>query len=249
MLVEVPSDARVLEASLAPLETTRHAFSMSRRVAAEVVGSAFLSIAVVGSAGLAGDLATAEPALAILIGALTTAAALFALIEWLGPISGAHFNPLVTFAFAMRQEMSARRAIAYCCAQLGGAVLGALVANKLCGHPAMTLAAVQRSGMAHLLGEAVATFGLISAIWTTSLLRPSATAPVAATYVGAMFWFTASGFANPTLTIARSFTDTAAGITLGDVMPFIIAQSVGAAAAILFSRWIAAKEPLASGRP
>jgi glycerol uptake facilitator-like aquaporin len=211
---------------------------LRRRLAAEMLGTSFLLIAVVGS-GIAGDrLAAGSAALALLAEALATGAALFVLIECLAPLSGAHFNPLVTLALLFRGDIEARAAAAYIPAQLLGAVIGVGAANVMFDAPVFSLSTHVRGGPAQTLGEFVSTFGLVGAVWTCSRTRPSALAGVVAVYIFGVFWFTPTGFANPALTVARVFTDSFSGIRPADVPGFIAGQAAGAAAAVAVFRWL-----------
>ena len=216
---------------------------LPRRLAAEALGTGFLLIAVVGSGILGERLSDGNVALTLLVNALATAAALFALIEWLAPLSGAHFNPLVSLALAFRGDLAGRVAVAYVPAQMIGAVIGVGVANAMFDAPVFALSTHARSGVSIWLGEFVATFGLLGAVWTCSLLRPSSVAGVVAAYIGGAFWFTPTDFANPAVTLARAFTDTFAGIRPLDVPGFIVAEMAGAAAAVFVCRWLMPQTP------
>jgi glycerol uptake facilitator-like aquaporin len=215
-----------------------HTISLQRRLAAEALGTGFLLIAVVGSGILGERLAAGNTAIALLANALATAAALFALIEWLAPLSGAHFNPLVTLAMAFRGDVSRRAAAAYVPSQMIGAVIGVWVAHAMFDAPIFSLSSHIRSGPGQLLSEFVSTFGLVGAVWTCSLTRPASLPAVVAAYIGGAFWFTATDFANPAVAIARALTDTFAGIRPSDVAGFIVAEVAGAAVAILVFRWL-----------
>jgi glycerol uptake facilitator-like aquaporin len=201
--------------------------TLGRRLVAEGLGTGFLLISVVGSGILGERLAGGNTAIALLANALATGTALFALIEWFAPLSGAHFNPLVTLALMLRGDITGRAATAYLPAQVMGAITGVGVANAMFGEAIFSWSAHTRSGPAQWLSEFVATFGLIGAVWACSRTRPSSVAGVVATYVGGAFWFTATDFANPAVTIARALTDTFAGIRPSDVPGFIIAETVG----------------------
>jgi glycerol uptake facilitator-like aquaporin len=214
------------------------AISLPRRLVAEALGSGFLLIAVVGSGILGERLAAGNIAVALLANALATAAALFALIAWLAPLSGAHFNPLVTLSLAFRGDITRRAAAAYLPAQLIGAVIGVGVAEAMFDRPVFALSMHIRSGPSQWLSEFVATFGLIGAVWTCSRLRPSAVAGVVAAYIGAAFWFTATDFANPAVTLARTLTDTFSGIRPVDVPGFLVAEIAGAVAAVIVFGWL-----------
>jgi glycerol uptake facilitator-like aquaporin len=215
-----------------------HAISLPRRLVAEAIGTGFLLIAVVGSGILGERLCAGNIAIALLVNALATAAALFALIEWLAPLSGAHFNPLVTLAMAFRGDVTGRAAAAYIPVQITGAVIGVWIAHAMFDAPIFSLSSHIRSGPAQLLSEFVSTFGLVGAVWTCSLTRPASLAGVVAAYIGGAFWFTATDFANPAVAIARALTDTFAGIRPADVVGFIVAEVAGATAAIVVFRWL-----------
>ena len=215
------------------LETT-----LPRRLAAEALGTGFLLMSVVGSGILGARLSGGNDGLALLVNALATSAALFALIEWLAPISGAHFNPLVSLALAFRGDVSGRMALAYLPAQIIGAIAGVGIANAMFDAPVCAFSTHARNGASIWLGEFVATFGLLGAVWTCSLLRPSSTAGVVAAYIGAAFWFTPTDFANPAVTLARALTDSFSGIRPSDVPGFIVAEMAGAAAAVAMFRWL-----------
>ena len=214
-------------------------FSLSRRSAAEGLGTALLLAAVVGS-GIAGErLAAGNVAIALLANALATAGALFVLILMFGPISGAHFNPVVTLAMALRGEARWREVPAYVAAQLAGAVLGVLVAHLMFELPLVSFSTHARTGASQLLSEFVATFGLIAVIFACMRHKTDAVPVAVAAYIGAAYWFTSStSFANPAVTIARGLTNSFAGIRPEDVLPFIAAQLIGTAAAVAFFAWL-----------
>ncbi|WP_311974215.1 MIP/aquaporin family protein [Bradyrhizobium glycinis] len=213
-------------------------FSLSQRLAAEGLGTCFLLMAVVGSGILGARLASGNTAIALIANALATAAALYALIEWLGPVSGAHFNPLVTAALVIRGDLPLRTGASYVSVQLVGALLGVGVANAMFAAPVFSVSVNDRSGFSNLLSEFVSTFGLLGAVWVCSRLRPASVAGVVAAYIGGAFWFTATDFANPALTIARAFTDSFAGIRPQDVLGFIAAEVIGAGAAVVVFGWL-----------
>jgi glycerol uptake facilitator-like aquaporin len=212
--------------------------SLPRRLAAEALGTGFLLIAVVGSGILGERLAAGNTGVALLANALATGAALFALIEWLAPLSGAHFNPLVTLALACRGDIAGGAAVAYVAVQFVGAVIGVGIANAMFAIPVFSLSIQARSGLPNLLSEFVSTFGLLGAVWTCSWLRPSSVAGVVAAYVGGAFWFTPTDFANPAVTLARALTDTFSGIRPSDVPGFLAAEIAGAVCAIMVFRWL-----------
>lgn len=216
---------------------------LARRVAAEAVGSAFLLAAVVGSGIMAERLAGGNAAVALLANALATGCALFALILTFAPVSGAHFNPVVSLARMLAGELPARALLTYIAAQALGAVAGVWIAHAMFGLPILQTSLHARDGIGQWLGEFVATFGLVLLIETgTRSFAASLPAAVAA-YITAAYWFTSStSFANPAVTIARAMTDTFAGISPAHVPAFILSQLLGAAAAVGFSRWLAAGE-------
>jgi glycerol uptake facilitator-like aquaporin len=215
---------------------------LARRLAAEVLGSAFLLATVIGSGIMAERLAGGNEALALLGNTLPTGAMLVVLITMLGPISGAHLNPAVTLAFFTGGGIPARDAIAYVSAQLAGAAAGVLAAHLMFELPLLQVSVKMRSGPAQAFSEWVATFGLVATILLTLRLKPSAVAASVGLYIGAAYWFTAStSFANPAVTVARALSNTFAGIRSEDVPLFVAAQVVGAlsgaaAAAVLLPR-------------
>jgi glycerol uptake facilitator-like aquaporin len=213
--------------------------SLRARLAAECIGTAFLVAAVVGSGIMAERLAGGNAALALLANTLATGAALLALILTFGPISGAHFNPVVSLADAMEGGLPYPEAIGYVAAQILGGVAGTIAANKMFGLPFVSLSHHARSGGAQFLSEFIATFGLLSVIWGCVRSRPGVVAAAVASYITAAYWFTAStSFANPAVTIARSLSDTFAGIRPLDVPLFIAAQFAGGIAATFLFRWL-----------
>lgn len=204
---------------------------LTRRALAEVVGTALLLIAVVGSGIAAQRLSRGETGLQLLENAAATAAALVAIILAVGPVSGGHLNPLVTLADRALGGLSNREAVTYCSAQLAGALLGTGLANLMFDLRAFEFSDHARSGGGLWLDEAVATFGLVLVVFGVVRSGRSSLAPFAvAAYVGAAYWFTSStSFANPVVTIARSLTDTFTGISPGSVPAFLVAQAFGAA--------------------
>jgi len=211
---------------------------LSRRVAAEFLGTGFLVAAVVGSGIMGERLAGGNVAIALLANTIATGAALVALILAFGPISGAHLNPAVSIAEAMERGLPWRETPAYVAAQIVGGVGGTIVAHLMFGLPLVSLSRHARSGYAQVFSEFVATFGLVAVIWGCSRFRPNAVPLAVGAYITAAYWFTAStSFANPAVTIARSLTDTFSGIRPADAGFFILAQLVGALAAARFFRW------------
>lgn len=213
--------------------------TLARRLTAEALGTALLVAAVVGS-GIMGDrLAGGHRAVALLANTLATGAALVTLILVLGPVSGAHFNPVVSAAAAFERELAWRDAFLYAAAQVFGAFVGVAAANTMFGEAVFAASRLVREGPAQLLSESIATFGLLATIWGCTRRRPSATPFAVGAYITAAYWFTAStSFANPAVTLARSATDTFTGIRPADAPLFIAAQVGGAAAATLLFRWL-----------
>ena len=220
--------------------------TLARRLAAEGVGTALLLAAVVGSGIMGERLAGGNVAVALLANTLATGAALVALIMTFGPISGAHFNPAVTLADAADGRLPWSDAWRYVAVQVVGAVVGVAMAHGMFGEPILGIAHHVRRGAGLLWSEAVATFGLVVVIRGASRLRsPVAVAAAVGAYITAAYWFTAStSFANPAVTLARALSDTFTGIRPLDVPGFIATQLLGAGAATLLFRWLAA-EPAA----
>ena len=213
--------------------------SLARRLAGEWIGTAFLVAAVVGSGIMGERLSGGNAALALLVNTVATGAALVALILAFGPISGAHFNPVVTLADAWRGGTRWSDAPGYVIVQVCGGISGAVTAHLMFGLPVVSLSHHVRSGPAQVFSEFVATFGLLAVIFGCSRARPSATAFAVGSYIAAAYWFTAStSFANPAVTIARSLSDTFSGIRPADSPGFISAQPIGGFAAALIFRWL-----------
>ena len=169
---------------------------------------------------------------------------LFVLITMLGPISGAHINPAVTFVFALRREIAIPLAAAYVLAQVAGGLLGTVLAHAMFDLPVIEFGTKVRSGSGQWLAEGVATFGLIAIILGGLRFRPEAVAWLVGLYISAAYWFTAStSFANPAVAIARGFSDTFSGIRPSDVPAFVLAEMVGALLALWFTRWLFSAEP------
>jgi glycerol uptake facilitator-like aquaporin len=212
---------------------------MVRRAVAELVGTAFLLAAIVGSGIMAERLAGGNIAIALLANTIATGAALVALILAFGPISGAHFNPVVTLGLVLRAEMTWLELLVYAFAQIGGAFLGVAVAHAMFGYSIFFASVHVRSGAPQLLSEFVATFGLLMVIRSCAKYRASAAPYAVGAYIVAAYWFTAStSFANPAVTLARAASDTFAGIRPLDVPGFIAAQLAGGVAATLLSGWL-----------
>ena len=224
-----------------------HEHDLKRRLVAEALGTAMLLAAVVGSGIMGERLAGGNMAVALLANAIATGAALVALILTFGSISGAHFNPAVTLADATLGGMRWREVPGYILAQIAGAFAGVAAANVMFGLPVFFASHHQRSGGRQLFSEFVATFGLLAVIWGCARAHSAATPFAVAAYITAAYWFTAStSFANPAVTLARSASDTFAGIRPGDTPGFILAQLLGAAAATLLFRWLIPTLPQAA---
>ena len=228
-----------LDVADASLEPPLHAFSTSRRLIGEALGSALLLAIVIGSGVMGERLAGGNVAIALLGNTLATGAGLVVLITVFGPLSGAHFNPAVTLVFALRREISWRLAAGYVVAQLIGGVLGVWAAHAMFAEPILQVSTKLRDGPAQGLAEFVATFGLIAAILGSIRFRPDATPLIVGLYITSAYWFTAStSFANPAVTVARSFSNTFAGIAPSSAPLFIVAQLAGAVVAALLFDWL-----------
>jgi glycerol uptake facilitator-like aquaporin len=215
------------------------ATDLPRRLVAEALGTALLLAVVIGSGIMGERLAGGNMAIALLGNTLATGAGLVVLITMLGPISGAHFNPAVTLVFACRRGLDSRTAAAYIAVQLAGGVLGVWAAHAMFDEAVLQVSSKLRSGPAQAFSEGIATFGLVAAILGTLRFRPQATASVVGLYITSAYWFTAStSFANPAVTIARSFSDTFAGIAPASAPAFIVAQLIGAGAAATLGSWL-----------
>jgi len=220
-------------------DPAHHQATLSRRVTAEGIGTAFLLAAVVGSGIMGERLANGNVAIALLANTLATGAALVALILTFGPISGAHFNPAVTIADASQGGLPWREVPFYVAAQVLGSIIGVAVAHLMFSLPLLFASHHQRSGAAQIFSEFVASFGLLSVIWGCVRFRPQVIPFAVAAYIMAAYWFTAStSFANPAVTLARSLSDTFAGIRPVDAPGFIVAQFAGALAGTLLFRWL-----------
>ncbi len=214
--------------------------TLARRLVAEFLGTAILLATVVGSGIMGERLAGGNVAVALLANTIATGAILVALILTFGQISGAHFNPAVTLSDAFLKGISLRDAAGYIVAQTTGAIAGVGIANVMFELPVFFASQKTRTGTAQWFSEFVATFGLLAVIWGCSRLHKSIVVPFAvAAYITAAYWFTAStSFANPAVTVARSLSDSFAGIRFGDVPGFIIAQLLGATAATILFKWL-----------
>jgi glycerol uptake facilitator-like aquaporin len=219
--------------------------SLYKRGVCEALGTGLLVAAVVGSGIMGEHLASGNMAIALLANTIATGAALAALILTFGSLSGAHFNPAVSLALALRGLMPWPEVPFYVIAQFAGGVLGTILAHLMFGHEWYSVSVHQRSGLPQLLSEFVAAFGLLCVIWGCLKVRSALATPIAvASYIVAAYWFTAStSFANPAVTVARSITDTFSGIRPVDVPGFIFAQILGALAATLLFGWLDKETP------
>ena len=216
---------------------------LGRRLAAEALGTALLLAVVVGSGIMGERLAGGNVAIALLGNTLATGAGLAVLISVFGPLSGAHFNPAVTLVFALRREIGWGEAAAFAMVQIAGAVLGVWTAHAMFAEPIWQVSTKLRDGPAQALSEAVATFGLVLTILGAVRFRPAATPALVGLYITAAYWFTAStSFANPAVTLARSLSDTFAGVAPSSAPAFIAAQIAGAVLAWAVGGWIFGKE-------
>jgi len=205
----------------------------SSEVAAEAIGTALLLTAVVGSGIMAEKLAGGNDGVALLANAIATGGALFALIHTFGPISGAHFNPLVTLAKLARRDMTLSVAVGYIAAQIVGAIAGVWIAHLMFALPVLQIGEHERTGLGQWIGEFVASFGLLAVIESGRRHFTESLPAAIAAYITGAYWFTSStSFANPAVTIARSLTDTFAGISPSHVAAFIVAQALGGAVAV-----------------
>ncbi|MBX2854936.1 MAG: aquaporin family protein [Rhodobacteraceae bacterium] len=214
-------------------------YTPAQRLVAEAVGTAFLLATVVGSGIMAEDLAGGDRAMALLGNTLPTGAILVVLITMLGPISGAHFNPAVTLVFWLRREIGGSEAAGFVVAQVFGGLIGVWAAHGMFDLELLQASTTIRTGPAQWFAEIVACFGLVFTILATLKSRESAVPMAVGLYITAAYWFTAStSFANPAVTIARGFSDTFAGVRPVDVVPFIVAQLLGATAAWTLCWWL-----------
>jgi glycerol uptake facilitator-like aquaporin len=217
-------------------------FDLTRRLAAEALGTFFLVMAVVGSGVMAETLAGGNVALALLCNTLATAAVLVVIITIFISISGAHFNPAVTLVMSLRGAIARGPALAYVAVQIVGGCLGAIAAHLMFGLEPVQLSGTARNGFGQWLGEFIATFGLIATILGCVRFRPEAIPAAVGLYIGSAYWFTSStSFANPAVTIARALSDTFAGISPADVPGFLAAEFAGAVAAAYLFGWLLAE--------
>ncbi len=219
----------------------------ARRAAAEGLGTAFLLAAIVGSGVMGDTLAAGNTAIALLANTLATAGALVALIVTFGPVSGAHFNPLVSALACLHGDLPIGDTVRYTVAQCAGALAGVGAAHVMFGLPILSVATHARGGLARGFAEAIATFGLLLVIGVGARMKTVALPMAVAAYIAAAYWFTSStSFANPAVTLARALSDTFAGIRPRDVPVFLLGQAAGFAAAVAMLRWLlpAAKEQM-----
>jgi glycerol uptake facilitator-like aquaporin len=219
--------------------TAASAHDTARRAVAEGLGTAFLLAAVVGSGIMAAKLAGGNEALALLCNTVPTGAILTVLILTFGPLSGAHFNPAVSLAFALRGELPWRLVGVYVASQVAGGIAGVWAAHLMFELPVWQFSTTVRTGPGQWFAEAVATFGLVLVILGCVRCATAAVPYAVGLYITAAYWFTAStSFANPAVTVARALSDTFAGIALAGVLAFIVAQFMGALAGIALARWL-----------
>lgn len=212
---------------------------LPRRLVAEALGTGLLVAAVVGSGVMAEQLSAGNVAVALLANTVATGGALVALIHTFGPVSGAHFNPAVTLADALRRSLPPAEAAAYVAVQAVGGIAGAVLADAMFGLPLVAWSGHARTGAGQWLAEVVATFGLLGVITSCSRRTPGVTPWAVAAWIVGAYWFTSStSFANPAVTVARAFTDTFAGIRPIDVPAFVAAQLVGALASVATFDWL-----------
>lgn len=211
---------------------------LGRRAAAEAFGTCVLVVAVIGS-GIMAQRLSDDIGVVLLANTMATAAALVVLVTVLGPLSGAHLNPVVSLVFALSGDLSARESMVYSAAQIAGGLVGALTAHAMFELPLATASVAVRSGFGQWLGEGVATFGLVATILLGLRTKPTAVPMLVGLYIASAYWFTSStSFANPAVTIARTLTSTFAGIRPTDAVLFIAAQLFGAAAGLGAVRWL-----------
>ena len=219
-------------------EVVEAGFDLTRRLAAEALGTALLVATVVGS-GIMAETLTKDVALALLGNTLPTGAILVVLITVLGPISGAHFNPAVSLVFALKGELTPRDALGYVFAQVAGGIAGTMVAHAMFALPLIDASLKMRTGGAQWFAEGVAAFGLLATILAGIRFNRTAVPWLVGLYITAAYWFTAStSFANPAVAIARSMTNTFSGIRPADLPGFIAAELCGAVAALIFMNWL-----------
>jgi len=218
--------------------------TQARPLVAELLGTALLLAIVIGSGIMGERLAGGNVAIALLGNTIATGAGLVVLIHMFGPVSGAHFNPAVTLAVLLKRGMTVHVGILYIVAQLAGAVIGVWIAHAMFAEPILQISAKARDGWAQGFAECVASFGLIGTILATQRNRPEVTPMAVGLYITAAYWFTAStAFANPAVTIARSLSNSFAGIAPHSAPGFIAGQLVGTLAAIGLFGWLLKEDP------
>lgn len=223
----------------ASLEPPLEAFGLAHRLAAEALGTALLLAIVIGSGIMGERLAGGNVAIALLGNTLATGAGLVVLITLFGPISGAHFNPAVTLAFALRREIAWSLALAYVAVQFVAGIAGVWMAHAMFAEPILQVSTKLRQGPSQGLSEFVATFGLVGSILGSLRFQANATPWVVGLYITSAYWFTAStSFANPAVTIARSLSNTFAGIAPASAPLFVVAQLAGAAVGAVVFNWL-----------
>jgi len=216
--------------------------TLARAATAEAIGTALLLAIVVGSGIMGERLAQGNAAVALLANSLATGAGLYVLIGMFGPISGAHFNPVVSAISALQGKLGKRDCVVYVLAQLGGAFVGVLIAHAMFSLPLIEVSAHIRPTVGEGIGEIVATFGLMMVILLTAKYRPESIAFAVAAFITSAYWFTSStSFANPAVTLARAMTNTFAGISPDSVPLFLAGQVLGALAALAVARWLTAE--------
>ena len=217
--------------------------SLSRRLAAEALGSCLLAATVIGSGILAVNLSGGNDGVALLGNTLATAAILYVLVGALGPVSGAHFNPAVTLVAALRGDIRPAEAVAYAALQTAGCIAGAMLAHAMFDLALIQAATTSRAGPAKMLAEGAATFALVFAILGGMRHRPSDMPAIVALVITAGYWWTSStSFANPAITVARSLSDSFAGIRMADVAGFVAGQLAGALLARIAGGWLFGKK-------
>jgi glycerol uptake facilitator-like aquaporin len=219
--------------------------TLGRAAAAESIGTALLLAIVVGSGIMGERLSQGNAAVALLANSIATGAGLYTLIVILGPVSGAHFNPVVSGVSVWQGSLTLSRGVIFVFAQIAGALTGVIAAHAMFGLPIVQVSTHVRSTLGEGIGEVIATFGLILTIALTSRFRAEATPMAVAAYITGAYWFTSStSFANPAVTLARAMTDTFAGIAPQSVMRFVAGQLIGAVLAAWVSRWLVSSEPV-----